>query len=166
MALPTKEARKTSGLEFVIVMAFGNPAESICRTDVSQFKRKKLFEIADLSGLMEDIDSFDDKTELLDSIRLAPSATNSQPWFIVPGKGKLEFFCEKPGIIRSIAYRKMNKIDMGIALCHCALAAAHAGKTHEFIFDTAAEARCPRNHYYTGTMMIMEPDVNASQKTK
>jgi nitroreductase len=154
MALPTKETRRMSELEYVIVLAFGKPAEPLHRTERSEFKRKPLPEIANLSELMEDIDSFDAVTDIMDSVRLAPSATNGQPWFMVPDAGKLDFYCEKPGLIKSIGYKKMNKIDMGIALCHCSLAASHAGISSKFTFETVAEARCRKDHFYTGTILL------------
>ncbi|MBP1743554.1 MAG: nitroreductase [Firmicutes bacterium] len=154
MALPSKEARSMSELEYVIVLAFGRPAEPLHRTEPSEFKRKPLPEIADLSELMEDIDSFDAVTDIMDSVRLAPSATNGQPWYMVPDTGRLDFYCVKLGFIKSIGYRKMNRIDMGAALCHCSLAAEHAGIPSEFIFDSEAQKRCPKDYYYTGTILL------------
>jgi hypothetical protein len=154
MALPSKEARKMSELKFVIFMAFGRPEEPLHRTEPSQFRRKDMEEIIDISELLEDIDSIDAMTDLLESVRRAPSATNSQPWFLVSGKDKLDFYCVKTGFIKSIGYRKMNKIDMGIALCHFALAAAHAGKKYRFLCDGEAQKRCPLGYYYTGTIVL------------
>jgi nitroreductase len=154
MALPSKEARKMSELKFVIFLAFGKPEEPLQRTDPSQFRRKDMEEITDISKFLKDIDSFDAVTDLLESVRLAPSATNSQPWFLVSGKDKLDFYCVKQGLLKSIGYRKMNKIDMGIALCHYALAAAHSGKTYEFICDREAQKRRPKDYYYTGTILL------------
>lgn len=154
MALPSKEARKMSGLEFVIVLAFGRPAEQLHRTEISQFRRKSLREIAGIPEQSGDIGSFEAVTDLLDCVRLAPSATNSQPWFVVPGTGRLDFYCVKPSFIKAIAYRKMNKIDMGAALCHCLLAAAHAGIACGFTRDSEALKRCPDGYYYTGTVSL------------
>jgi len=154
MALPSKEARKMSELKFVIFMAFGRPEEPLHRDGHSQFRRKGLEEIIDIPELLDDIDSFDAVTDLLESVRLAPSATNNQPWFLVPGKDKLDFYCVKLGPIKSIGYRKMNKIDMGIALCHCALAAAHAGKNYGFLCDSEAKKQSPEDYYYTGTIVL------------
>ena len=154
MALPSKEARKMSELKFVIFMAFGRPEEPLHRDGHSQFRRKGLEEIIDIPELLDDIDSFDAVTDLLESVRLAPSATNNQPWFLVSGKDKLDFYCVKLGPIKSIGYRKMNKIDMGIALCHCALAAAHAGKNYGFLCDSEAKKKSPEDYYYTGTIVL------------
>jgi len=154
MALPSKKAMQISKLKFVIFLAFGSPAEPVHRTDLSQFKRKDLADIIEIPEHMEDIDSFDALTDMLENVRLAPSATNSQPWFLVPAKDKLDFYCVKLGIIKSIGYRKMNKIDMGIALCHCALSSAHSCKTYKFVCDYQARAQCPKDYYYTGSIVF------------
>jgi hypothetical protein len=72
----------------------------------------------------------------LEMIRIAPSASNKQPWRIIIGKGEavFHFFLE-----RTKNYYKRNKqlfkmadlqrIDMGIAMCHFELACREAGLT-------------------------------------
>lgn len=52
----------------------------------------------------------DEYCEALEMVRLAPSSVNSQPWRIV--KDGLNFHIFNSG------KRKMNRIDIGIALCH------------------------------------------------
>jgi nitroreductase len=65
---------------------------------------------------------------VLRAVRLAPSASNKQPWRIVRSGGAYHFFLD-----RDRAYGKMmpladlQRIDMGIAMCHFQLAAAEAG---------------------------------------
>ena len=70
----------------------------------------------------------------LEAVRLAPSAVNKQPWRVVVCGGKAHFY-EK----RSRGYDDgswdIQKIDMGIALCHFALAAEEAG--HPVAFEIA-----------------------------
>jgi len=154
MAMPSGEAKGMSELEYVIVLAFGRPAETLYRTDISQFRRKALSEIADASELIEDVDYFDITADIIDSVRLAPSATNSQPWFLITDKRRLDFFCEKPNFIKAIGYKKMNRIDMGIALCHCALAAEHLGRVWKFAREEDEAKKCPKGYYYTGTMLV------------
>jgi nitroreductase len=62
---------------------------------------------------------------VLQAVRLAPSASNKQPWRIVRSGGAYHFFLD-----RDRAYGKMmpladlQRIDMGIAMCHFQLAAA------------------------------------------
>ena len=48
--------------------------------------------------------------DALEAVRLAPSSRNSQPWRVVLDDDGLHFYTTKN--------RDMNKIDMGIALCH------------------------------------------------
>ncbi len=71
---PTKELLKSSDLEFVIFIVFGklNDPESLHRTSISEFKRKTLSEITDITGA----------DELLEVVRIVPSAINSQYGFL------------------------------------------------------------------------------------
>ncbi|MBU5336522.1 nitroreductase family protein [Intestinibacter bartlettii] len=48
--------------------------------------------------------------DALEAVRLAPSSLNSQPWRVVLNDDGLHFYNTKN--------RDINKIDMGIALCH------------------------------------------------
>lgn len=59
----------------------------------------------------------------LQMVRLAPSAVNKQPWRVVIA-GEYAHFYKKSGKgFSSSAVGDMQKIDMGIALCHFALGA-------------------------------------------
>ena len=89
---PTKEARESSSLEFIILMSFGNPKETLHRTSVSQFKRKPLSEITNIQGA----------DELLEPARLAPSAINLQNWYFTGDKNLIHAYSAKPGFLRSI----------------------------------------------------------------
>ena len=65
--------------------------------------------------------------EALEAVRLAPSAVNKQPWRVVVSGGRALFY-EKPGKgYASGDGWDVQKIDMGIALCHFELAAAECG---------------------------------------
>lgn len=65
--------------------------------------------------------------DVLAAVRLAPSAVNKQPWRVVVCGGKAHFY-EKPskGYVSKDGW-DLQKIDMGIALCHFDLAAAECG---------------------------------------
>jgi len=144
MAQPTKETRKNLNLEFVIIVAFGKPGENLHRTEISEFKRKSLSEITNIAG----------SQEFLEPVRIAPSATNSQPWFFTGGNGVINLYCVKSGFLKSMVYDKMNKIDMGIALCHLALSVGHSGKNMEIVFDKAAQEEGPKGYYYINTAIL------------
>lgn len=104
----TKNNFKTK-LEFVITLAFGEAEISPYR-DITEFKRKKTNDIADF----EDI-------RLL-PVSLSPSATNSQNWYFHKTELGVSLYRKKLNIVESLAYDKMNAVDMGIALCHFYLA--------------------------------------------
>lgn len=59
----------------------------------------------------------------LEMVRLAPSAVNKQPWRVVSDKNGVHFYVKKSKGFVSEAVGNMQKVDLGIALCHFALAA-------------------------------------------
>ncbi len=68
--------------------------------------------------------------EKLEYVRMAPSASNKQPWRIVMDvNGEAHFFIERtPKYGHALGY-DIQMIDMGIALSHYVLA---SGKDHVF----------------------------------
>ena len=51
-------------------------------------------------------------------VRLAPSASNKQPWRIVKDGEKFHFYLyHAKGFAKTVGF-DMQKIDMGIAMCH------------------------------------------------
>ena len=72
--------------------------------------------------------------DALEAVRLAPSAVNKQPWRVILSGNKAHFY-EK----RSRGYNDgewdIQKIDMGIALCHFEVAAKENGI--RAVFDIA-----------------------------
>ncbi|MDF2986377.1 MAG: nitroreductase [Eubacterium sp.] len=126
MAKPDKEIPLTrNGLEFVIMLAFGSPEEPVHRTDKDQFKRNSLSEIT----------SIENAEELLEPVRLAPSATNSQPWFFSGDSNEIIVSRKKLSMLKAQLLGKMNNIDTGIALCHLWLSADRQGKNVSFDFQ-------------------------------
>lgn len=68
----------------------------------------------------------------LEAVRLAPSAVNKQPWRVVVNENKVHFYLKRTKGFISEAVGDMQKIDMGIALCHFALAAKEDGLNIRF----------------------------------
>lgn len=80
--------------------------------------------------------------EALENIRLAPSASNKQPWRIVYDKNRETFLFY---LSRAIGYRhlrnlSLQEIDMGIALCHFDLTVKALGITGRWLLDESASA--------------------------
>jgi len=141
---PKGEILKSTSLEFVILMAFGNPDEPLYRKNISEFKRKSIEQISDIAGA----------DELLEPVRLAPSSTNSQPWFFTGDKNMFHAYCAKLNPIKAVMFKKLNKIDMGIAMCHLQIAAEHFGKKTEIVFDKEAENNPPKGYYYIASLKV------------
>lgn len=92
---------------FVISMPFGKPAEPLFRAR-NEFKRKSLEEIS------EGNDS------RIEAARLAPSGLNAQDWYFIADSGNIHCYRKKPNIIMAPMKNKLNRIDIGIAICHIA----------------------------------------------
>jgi len=128
MAKPSKDVKAVkNGLEFVIILAFGGTKDQLHRIDKLEFKRKSITEIS----LINDIG------EVLEPVRLAPSASNTQPWFFSGDKNEITVSREKLSFIKAPIYKRMNQIDIGIALCHLWLSLDHEDKTTTFDFNKA-----------------------------
>ena len=69
----------------------------------------------------------------LEMVRLAPSASNNQPWRIVreKGGGRFHFYIQRTKNYRErwafIGTADLQRVDMGIAMCHFEAAARGAG---------------------------------------
>lgn len=128
MGMPKKAMSARNGLEFVITMAFGTSEEPLYRNNISEFKRKALSEISSVTGA----------EELLEPVRLAPSASNTQSWYFSGNADSIIVSRKIPNMLKAAMYGKFNKIDMGIALCHLQISAVHMGKSIEFTKEAAA----------------------------
>ena len=79
----------------------------------------------------------------LEMVRWAPSAVNKQPWRVVMAQNGAHFYLKHTRGFISEAVGDMQKIDMGIALCHFSLAAEESGLKLRFCISDpgiAAEA--------------------------
>jgi nitroreductase len=71
----------------------------------------------------------------LESVRMAPSASNKQPWRIIKDRDKnvFHFYLKRtPGYENIIKDIKLQNVDMGIAMCHFDLSANELGLTGEW----------------------------------
>jgi len=141
---PTKEVLESTDLEFVILMPFGKPNEPLHRKSISEFKRKPLKEITDITGT----------DEILEAARLAPSATNSQLWFFTGDESLIHAYSTKPGILKRAISMRFIPIDMGIAIYHLKVAAEHFGKKTEIVFDEKAKTNPPSGKEYVASLKI------------
>ena len=113
-------APSKNGLDYVIMLAFGLAQDSPIHKDISEFNRQELSQISSGSD------------ERLEAVRLAPSASNSQPWFFACQPEGIDVYRKKLGLLKGAMYETMNQIDVGIALCHLWLASEEHGKPFAF----------------------------------
>ena len=100
-----------NGMDFVIMIAIRKVSdEAKFRKDMFKAKRKPLDEVWSGDGL-----------GIADIARFAPSACNTQPWYVENKNGELTVFrYKKPGkrgIMPADAVSYFNRIDIGIYLC-------------------------------------------------
>lgn len=108
----------------IITIGFGRSTESIHR-NISGFKRKPMAEITNAPD-----------NPCLEAVHLAPSGINLQPWYFDrQADGSLLLYRQKLKPPYSLIYKHVD-LDMGIALCHYALAAKHLGKPFSFARST------------------------------
>ncbi|MDO4815657.1 MAG: nitroreductase family protein [Bacillota bacterium] len=100
-----------NGLEYVIMIAIHKVNdETKYRKDMFKAKRKPMDEI--WSG---------DDLGIANIVRFAPSACNTQPWYVNNSGGKLTVYrykkAGKRGIMPAASVSYYNRIDIGIFLC-------------------------------------------------
>ena len=138
--IPRLRDHVRSELDFVILLAFGAAAEPVHR-EHSKFKRKPLSEITGIDG-MDDV---------LEAVRLAPSAVNNQPWYLTGGDGEIHAYCRVQNPLKRRLVGRWNPLDMGIALAHLRISLEYHGYRSEFrILDDVAELK---DYTYTGTFI-------------
>lgn len=125
MAKPRKEYLTHEGLEYLLMLAFGSPAVPSRRENTSEFDRKPLPDISE-PGV---------PGELLEPVRLAPSAINAQPWFFTQDGRDIQVWRAKPRSFKALLSGDLSFADLGIALCHLRIAAEHAGLSCGFDFE-------------------------------
>ena len=66
--------------------------------------------------------------DALEMVRIAPSASNKQPWRILKKDDKYHFYLQSTkGYSKSFGYN-IQRLDMGIAMCHFELTAKESGE--------------------------------------
>lgn len=124
------------GMEFVILLPFGTPKEPLS-TEARHFPRKPMAEIADREDAR------------LECARVAPSSTNSQPWYFTHEADVIHAFRSNAGILRHAMLGTMNRIDMGIALAHL-----YVENPEAFRYYAAQPMHTPDGYSYTGSIKL------------
>ena len=133
MASPKNFENEDSKQKFIIAISFGKTDEGYRK--INEFKRNDLKQISDKVD------------ERLIPAQLAPSATNSQPWYFTHNNdGSYNVYRKKQNILRRRFTEKWNKIDIGISLAHL-----YITNTETFKFYIRDDAEQLRNYFYEGS---------------
>jgi hypothetical protein len=96
--------------------------------------------------------------QLLEMVRLAPSASNKQPWRIVLDRDgqTLHLYLSRTSGYGRLFSVDLQRIDMGIAMCHLALSAHELGIQGELIERPPEIGRLPERTTYVASFVIPE----------
>lgn len=138
LASPSKNyVKKHNNQEYIIMISIGNVSGEIYR-QTADFQRNSLTEISD---------NVDEK---LKPIQYAPSAGNTQTWYITHNDdGTYNIYRKKLGLLKRRLFGKFAPLDIGIGLAHLYLANP---TTFNFYFDENHKEK--KNCYYEGTFKI------------
>jgi hypothetical protein len=81
-----------------------------------------------------DLDAVGPHAEALEAVRMAPSATNKQPWRVVRDGAAWHFFLRRTkgygkgsALFKVLRIADLQRVDLGIAMCHFELVAREHG---------------------------------------
>ena len=96
--------------------------------------------------------------EVLEAVRWAPSASNRQPWRIVQSEDRWHFYLRrtkgygKGSLIFSLMQlADLQRVDMGIAMCHFELTARERGLAGHWVVDDPRIEKPDENTEYTAS---------------
>ena len=89
----------------------------------------------------------------LELVRWAPSAVNKQPWRVVVKENAAHFYLKHAKGFVSDVVGDMQKIDLGIALCHFALAAEENGLNIQFNINDPGIVTEPDTEYIASYLL-------------
>jgi nitroreductase len=92
---------------------------------------------------------------VLEAVRLAPSASNKQPWRVIRTGSAFHFFLSRDKAYSAMMpFADLQRIDMGIAMCHFQLAAQELGLPGEWRDNEPHLPDTPANFEYIASFSI------------
>jgi nitroreductase len=86
----------------------------------------------------------------LEALRLAPSARNKQPWRVMASPAGFRFFVKRDLGYSAVFSFDLQRMDLGIAMCHFHLSAAESGLGGSWSYETGV-ARGPDGSEYVAS---------------
>lgn len=145
------------------VISLGYPAESSrngrLRRQVGSERRLAVDELffEEKRGVPFDVSADPLWAAILEAVRWAPSASNKQPWRLIHAGGDWHFYLQrtkgygKGPLTSLVKMADLQRVDMGIAMCHLELAAREAGLTGRWASDSAPDGAGTDGWEYTAS---------------
>lgn len=84
-------------------------------------------------------DTLGDYEQVLEMVRLSPSASNKQPWRLVRDDEHIHFFLQRTHGYRKPLFSDLQRIDMGIAMSHFQAVVQELGLKGQWIRSTSPQ---------------------------
>ncbi|MBR0469493.1 MAG: nitroreductase family protein [Mogibacterium sp.] len=155
-----KAAGLTEGKRMPCISPLGYPAakravrESLMRKGVRADSRKPFEELFFDGDFTKPLEADDETRRMLELVRWAPSAVNKQPWRIVRRDGKYHFYKKGDKGYVSEEVGDMQRIDLGIALCHFVMAVEESGRKASVVIEDPAIETQPGIEYIASVAII------------
>jgi Putative TM nitroreductase len=101
-----------------------------------------------------------DLAAIIEAVRWAPSASNKQPWRLIRKDGAWHFYLARTkgygkGPLSSLVkMADLQRVDLGIAMCHFELAAREAGMDGRWVADQPLPENAAAGWEYTASWVI------------
>ena len=99
------------------------------------------------------VDAMGGLRDAFELVRWSPSAVNKQPWRVVAKDSGYHFYEKKDKGYEGDRTGDLQKIDVGIAICHFALGAEDAGLTPKIEVDDPG-IETPQDTHYVATVRL------------
>jgi nitroreductase len=157
------DIRKNEMVPAVIAMGYAAPRKTL-RDRVTRWssggdRRKppgQLFFSQNLEHPLK-YDEIGDHKMCLENVRLAPSASNKQPWRIILASGSYHFYLNRDPVYSKLIPRvDLQRIDMGIAMFHFEQTAREAGLDFKTCHDNPDLKDLPARFEYIVSYLITD----------
>ena len=108
-------------------------------------------------GIPLDVSGSEDLRKLVEMVRWAPSAVNKQPWRIIAENGSFHFYEKQDKGYVSEKTGDLQKIDVGIALCHLVSGMEEQGKNPDVVVQNPG-ITVPEGVHYIATVRPGSPE--------
>ena len=99
--------------------------------------------------------------DVLEAVRWAPSASNKQPWRLIRSGNNWHFYLQRTkrygkgsAVFSLLRLADLQRVDMGIAMCHFELTAREHGLAGHWVVDQAALTVSPAGLEYTVSWIV------------